>query len=181
MKDLQIKLSAIKWEPNQYQHRSSADSYTLTNKAWDRYELVIEWYYLSDVDENHTIDDMTCFDNLVGFWAYSDNPLLELRNRLKLFINTSNKTISYLKDNNNTFGLTLESLPSYSGDRFVDQFLIDWVSSIDPTFLIMSNDYITALDQITALQYKWRKMVELFDSINVMLDGEVMEQLLKVK
>ncbi|AHK11618.1 hypothetical protein S140_211 [Shewanella sp. phage 1/40] len=181
MKDLQIKLSVIKWEPNQYQHRSSADSYTLTNKDWDRYDLVIEWYYLSDVDENYTIEDATCFSDPVGFWAYQDNPLLELSNRLKLFINTANKTINHLKDNDNLFGLTLGSLPTCSRDRFADQFLIDWVSSIDPTCLTISNDYITALGQITTLQYKWRKMVELFDSVNVMLDGEVMEQLLKAK
>ena len=140
--------------------------YTLTSGTFTHYSLESKHYYPEELDDQTNIEDIMLDNESVEFWAKSENPLIELSDRLKDFERICKDVITMLDTDTNIFGLNINSLPTQITDNFIFDFVKAWVSFYNKDLLLSPLDLELAYLHSESLVYKWRKMVELYNNIN---------------
>lgn len=156
-----VKLIPAKdYAPNtNYKAIHNWQAYTLTQGDWVHYLAELEIVDPCELEDAESISDVLYSEDLDGngFWIKSDNPKAELKQRLLDFECILSKVFETHK---NSFWGTpnLDCIPTDN-----EHCCIAWANYYLGG-VVISNDFITAKNQVESLMYKYRKMVELYDS-----------------
>lgn len=162
-----VKLIPAKdYAPNtNYKPIPNWQAYTLTQGDWTHYLAELEIIDPSELEDATSIRDVLYSEDMDGngFWIKSDDPRAELKQRLLDFECTISKVFEINKGS--FWGVpNLDCIPTdneYCCMAWANHYLGN---------VVISNDFITAKNQVESLMYKYRKMVELYDSHKHIID-----------
>lgn len=148
-----------------YVNIKNSEHYTLTQGEFTHYVLDCNYYYLDDIEEGETKEDVLHSYESIEFWAATNDPVKELTQRLRKFESVCEGVIHDLKQVNNIYGLAIDSVPTQVEDNYIFDFVSSWVDCYNSDLLEVPKGLEQANDHIQTLVYKWRKMVELYNNV----------------
>lgn len=148
-----------------YTASKHSENYTLTQGGFTHYVLDCNYYYLDDIGDGETKEDVLTSYDSIEFWAATNNPVKELAQRLQKFESVCESVIGQLEIIGRIYGLTIDSVPTQVDDNYIFTFVSEWAGFHNKDLLNIPCGLEQANDHIQNLVYKWRKMVELYNNV----------------